>query len=98
VRDLLSGVAGRMDAGLAGGRVESGRHQLPSTLSPSQADLKRQTFLFGADGNRLSMEIGRPERQYEIEPLEEPVPREEPAERPDLERDPALPALEPLTT
>ena len=44
------------------------------------------------------MEIGRPERQYEIEPLEEPVPREEPAERPDLEREPALPALEPSTT
>ena len=44
------------------------------------------------------MEIGRPERQYEIEPLEDPVPREEPEERPDREREPVLPALEPLTT
>jgi hypothetical protein len=44
------------------------------------------------------MEIGRPERQYEIEPLEDPVPREEPDERPDREREPVLPALEPLTT
>ena len=44
------------------------------------------------------MEIGRPEREYEIEPLEDPVPREEPEERPDGEREPALPALEPLTT
>jgi len=44
------------------------------------------------------MEIGRPERQYEIEPLEDPVPREEPVERPDPEREPVLPALEPLTT
>ncbi len=44
------------------------------------------------------MEIGRPERQYEIEPLEEPVPREEPSERPapPREREPVLPALEPV--
>jgi hypothetical protein len=55
-------------------------------------------FCFCPDGNRLFMEIGRPERQYEIEPLEDPVPREEPDERPSREREPALPALEPLTT
>lgn len=55
-------------------------------------------FHFLPDGNRLFMEIGRPERQYEIEPLEDPVPREEPEERPDREREPARPALEPLTT
>ena len=42
------------------------------------------------------MEIGRPERQYEIEPLVEPVPREEPDERPTPEREPAPPALEPV--
>ena len=42
------------------------------------------------------MEIGTPERQYEIEPLEEPVPREEPAERPTREREPVPPALEPV--
>jgi hypothetical protein len=44
------------------------------------------------------MEIGRPERQYEIEPLEEPVPREEPDERPTPEDDPVLPALEPVSS
>ena len=44
------------------------------------------------------MEIGRPERQYEIEPLEEPVPREKPEERPDREREPATPVLDPVTT
>jgi hypothetical protein len=42
------------------------------------------------------MEIGRPERQYEIEPLEEPVPREDPAERPAEREQPATPALEPV--
>jgi len=42
------------------------------------------------------MEIGRPERQYEIEPLVEPVPREEPDERTAPEREPAPPALEPV--
>lgn len=43
------------------------------------------------------MEIGRPERQYEIEPLEEPVPRETPDERPAPEREqPVAPALEPV--
>jgi hypothetical protein len=36
------------------------------------------------------MEIGEPQRVYTIEPLEEPVPREEPAEVP------VEPALEPL--
>jgi hypothetical protein len=43
------------------------------------------------------MEIGSPERQYEIEPLEEPVPREEPAEDPAREREPA-PTLEPVSS
>jgi hypothetical protein len=42
------------------------------------------------------MEIGQPERQYEIEPLEEPVPREEPAERPARDLDPVPPAPEPV--
>ena len=43
------------------------------------------------------MEIGRPERQYEIEPLEDPVPIEEPKERPAApEREPAQPAREPV--
>jgi hypothetical protein len=42
------------------------------------------------------MEIGRPERQYEIEPLEEPVPREEPDERPAPTREPARPTREPV--
>ena len=43
------------------------------------------------------MEIGRPERQYEIEPLVEPVPREEDREeRPAPEREPAPPAREPV--
>jgi hypothetical protein len=43
------------------------------------------------------MEIGRPERQYEIEPLVEPVPREDREERPaPPEREPALPAREPV--
>jgi hypothetical protein len=42
------------------------------------------------------MEIGRPERQYEIEPLEEPVPREEPKERPAPNSEPARPAREPV--
>ena len=43
------------------------------------------------------MEIGRPERQYEIEPLEGPVPREDPDERPAQEREqPVTPALEPV--
>jgi hypothetical protein len=42
------------------------------------------------------MEIGRPERQYEIEPLEEPVPGEEPLELPDREREPVTPSLEPV--
>ena len=42
------------------------------------------------------MEIGRPERQYEIEPLEDPVPREDPDERPVPEREPVTPALEPV--
>jgi hypothetical protein len=56
----------------------------------------RLRFCFGRDGNRLLMEIGRPERQYEIEPLEEPVPREDPDERPAREREPVTPALEPV--
>ena len=43
------------------------------------------------------MEIGRPERQYEIEPLEEPVPRKEPAKpAPARERESVPPALEPV--
>jgi len=42
------------------------------------------------------MEIGRPQRQYEIEPLEEPVPREEPDELPVPDREPATPALDPV--
>ena len=42
------------------------------------------------------MEIGRPQRQYEIEPLEEPVPREEPEQLPAPEREPDSPALEPV--
>ncbi len=42
------------------------------------------------------MEIGRPERQYEIEPLEEPVPREDPDELPVPEREPVKPAPEPV--
>jgi hypothetical protein len=42
------------------------------------------------------MEIGRPERQYKIEPLVEPVPREDREERPAPEREPALPAREPV--
>lgn len=44
------------------------------------------------------MEIGRPQRQYEIEPLEDPVPREEPVEAPANEPEPDRPVLEPLTT
>ena len=42
------------------------------------------------------MEIGRPQRQYEIEPFEEPVPREEPEELPAPDREPAAPAPEPV--
>ena len=42
------------------------------------------------------MEIGRPRRKYEIEPLEEPVPRKEPEELPVPEPEPAQPALEPV--
>ena len=42
------------------------------------------------------MEIGRPERQYEIEPLEDPVPREDPVELPAAEPEPVQPALEPV--
>jgi len=65
---------------------------------PQEPFSNGQRFCFRGDGNRLFMEIGRPERQYEIEPLEDPVPREEPDERPTRERELALPALEPLTT
>jgi hypothetical protein len=38
------------------------------------------------------MEIGKPERQITVEPLEDPVPREMPAEEP--ERAPAEPERE----
>jgi hypothetical protein len=56
----------------------------------------RARFPFRQGGELLGMEIGRPERQYEIEPLEEPVPREKPNERPAPEREPARPAREPV--
>jgi hypothetical protein len=42
------------------------------------------------------MEIGRPHRQYEIEPLEDPVPADEPVESPVPEREQAAPAPEPV--
>jgi hypothetical protein len=42
------------------------------------------------------MEIGRPRRQYEIEPLDDPVPREDPEQLPAPERETAPPALEPV--
>jgi len=69
---------------------------LPSPVSPPGGFSKRPRFQFGGVGNRQVMEIGRPERQYEIEPLEEPVPRQEPAERPAPKREPARPAREPV--
>src|SRR2546430_155796 len=44
------------------------------------------------------MEIGRPQRQYEIEPLEEPIPRELPDEEriASPEPEPASPTREPV--
>jgi hypothetical protein len=47
------------------------------------------------------MDIGTPRRQYEIEPIEDPVPREEPEPNPRSpepvapEREPSLPELVP---
>jgi hypothetical protein len=45
------------------------------------------------------MDIGTPRRQYEIEPIEDPVPREEPKPRSpepvEPERKPSLPELVP---
>ena len=45
------------------------------------------------------MDIGTPRRQYEIEPIDDPVPREEPEpsspEPVAPEREPALPELVP---
>jgi len=55
-----------------------------------------ERFHSRGDGNPHCMEIGRPERQYEIEPLEDPVPREEPDERPAPKREPVRPAREPV--
>ena len=40
------------------------------------------------------MEIGRPSRQYEIEPLDDPVPCDEPEEQQVPEREPAAPVRE----
>jgi hypothetical protein len=42
------------------------------------------------------MEIGRPQRQYEIEPIEDPVPSELPEEERTAEPEPASPAREPV--
>lgn len=44
------------------------------------------------------MEIGEPERTYTVEPVEDPVPREvpaEPAEQPDRPAEPTVPAKVP---
>jgi hypothetical protein len=50
-------------------------------------------------GDRASVDIGTPRRQYEIEPIEDPVPREDPSPRaPEPvvpEREPATPELVP---
>jgi hypothetical protein len=38
------------------------------------------------------VEIGKPQREYTIEPLEDPAPREQPEERPAEPFEPELPA------
>jgi hypothetical protein len=59
--------------------VESGGHR--GVLLPFRAAILQTGFETRAGGDRASMDIGSPRRQYEIEPIEDPVPREDPKPR-----------------
>ena len=77
--------------------MESGGHR--GVLIPFRTRILQTGFEITDPGDRAFMDIGTPRRQYEIEPIDDPVPREEPSPRsPEPvtpEREPTLPELVP---